>query len=125
VSYARSQNLARTLAAAYDRALSEVDVLVAPTIPFTAPRHPAPDASRAAVISTAYGMTTNTSPFNVTGHPSLSIPCGWIDGLPVGLMLTGRFFSERLLYRIAAAIERRLDADGVTGQNARERSLRG
>ena len=37
---------------------------------------------RAAVIATAYGMTTNTSPFNVTGHPSISIPCGWIDGLP-------------------------------------------
>ena len=122
--YARSQNLARLLVAAYDRVLTEVDVLVAPTIPFTAPHHPAPDAGRAAVIATAYGMTTNTSPFNVTGHPSISIPCGWIDGLPVGLMITGRFFNERLLYRVAAAVERRLRADGVTGQHARERSLR-
>jgi amidase len=69
-------------------------------------------------------MTTNTSPFNVTGHPSISIPCGWIDGLPVGLMITGRFFNERLLYRVAAGVERRLGADGVTGQHARERSLR-
>jgi amidase len=123
--YARSQNLARALTAAYDRALSEVDVLIAPTIPFLAPPHPAPDAGRAAVISTAYGMTTNTSPFNVTGHPSINIPCGWVDGLPVGLMLTGRFFNERLLYRIAAAIERRLAAEGVTDQRAQERSLRG
>jgi hypothetical protein len=44
-------------------------------------------AAFAAVIATAYGMTTNTSPFNVTRHPSISIPCGWIDGLPVGLMI--------------------------------------
>ena len=114
--YARSQNLARLLASAYDRALTEVDVLVAPTISFTAPRHPAPEAGRTAVIATAYGMTTNTSPFNVTGHPSISIPCGWIEGLPVGLMITGRLFDERLLYRVAAAVERRLAADGVTAR---------
>jgi amidase len=121
--YARSQNLARLLAAAYDRALAEADVFVMPTIPVTAPHHPAPEAGRSAVIATAYGMTINTAPFNVTGHPSISIPCGWIDGLPVGLMITGQFFAERLLYRVAAAIERRLAAEGVTGKPARERSI--
>jgi amidase len=121
--YARSQNLARLLVAAYDKALAEVDVMVTPTIPVTAPRHPSAEAGRSAVIATAYGMTINTAPFNVTGHPSISIPCGWIEGLPVGLMITGRFWGERLLYRVAAALERRLAADGVLGAAARARSL--
>jgi amidase len=121
--YARSQNLARLLVAAYDKALAKVDVLVTPTVPVTAPRHPPAEAGRSAVIATAYGMTINTAPFNVTGHPSLSIPSGWIDGLPVGLMITGRFWNERLLYRVAAALERRLTADGVTGAAAQERSI--
>lgn len=53
----------------------------------------------------------------------MSLPCGWIDGLPVGLMLTGRNFDERLLYRAASALEAHLARDGVTGPEAREKSL--
>ena len=68
-------------------------------------------------------MTINTAPFNATGHPSMSMPCGWIDGLPVGLMLTGRRFDERLLYRAASALEPHLAREGITGAEARERSL--
>ena len=36
-----------------------------------------------------WNMLGNTAPFNMTGHPSLTVPCGKVDGLPVGLMLTG------------------------------------
>jgi Asp-tRNA(Asn)/Glu-tRNA(Gln) amidotransferase A subunit family amidase len=53
----------------------------------------------------------------------MSMPCGWIDGLPVGLMLTGRRFDERLLYRAASALEAHLTGEGVTGAEARNRSL--
>jgi Asp-tRNA(Asn)/Glu-tRNA(Gln) amidotransferase A subunit family amidase len=58
-----------------------------------------------------------------TGHPSMSMPCGWIDGLPVGLMLTGRRFDERLLYRAASSLELHLAREGITGREAGERSL--
>ena len=74
-------------------------------------------------MTTAFGMTINTAPFNATGHPSMSLPCGWIDGLPVGLMLTGRNFDERLLYRAASALETHLARQGVTASEAREKSL--
>jgi amidase len=121
--YGRAHNLARLLAAAYDRALARVDLLAAPTLPFPPPRRPAANAAREEVVATAYGMTINTAPFNATGHPSMSMPCGWIDGLPVGLMLTGRRFDERTTYRAAAALEANLARDGVTGEAARERSL--
>ena len=47
-----------------------------------------------------------TWPFNLTGQPALSIPCGWTkDGLPLGLQLVGRRGADGLLLRVAAAIE--------------------
>ena len=121
--YGRSHNLARLLADKYDQALKRVDILASPTIPFPPPRRPAANAPREVAVSTAFGMTVNTAPFNATGHPSMSVPCGWIDGLPVGLMLTGRRFDERLLYRAASALELHLAGEGITGAEARDRSL--
>ena len=122
--YGRAQNLARLLIDSYDQALSRVDILASPTVPFPPPRRPAPDASREEAVNTAFGMTVNTAAFTVTGHPSLSMPCGWIDGLPIGLMLTGRRFDERLLYRGAAALEGHLANVGATAPEAREHSAR-
>lgn len=121
--YGRAHNLARLLAYSYDQALARVDILVSPTLPFPPPRQPPPNASREEVVGAAFGMTINTAPFNATGHPSMSMPCGWIDGLPVGLMLTGRRFDERLLYRAAAALELHLAREGITEAEAREKSL--
>jgi aspartyl-tRNA(Asn)/glutamyl-tRNA(Gln) amidotransferase subunit A len=48
-----------------------------------------------------------TLPFNMTGNPALSIPCGWAsDGLPVGLQLVGALGADALLMRTAALFER-------------------
>jgi aspartyl-tRNA(Asn)/glutamyl-tRNA(Gln) amidotransferase subunit A len=48
-----------------------------------------------------------TWPFNLTGHPALSLPCGWSpEGLPYGLQLVGRRRADGLVLRVAAAIER-------------------
>jgi aspartyl-tRNA(Asn)/glutamyl-tRNA(Gln) amidotransferase subunit A len=47
-----------------------------------------------------------TFPFNLTGHPALSMPCGLTrDGLPVGLQLVGRWNEDRFLLEIAARLE--------------------
>lgn len=99
--YRKAQNLSRLLASAYDAALERVDVLAMPTVPFSAPRMADDDMAPAgARLQTA--QTTNTAPMNCTGHPALSVPCGTIDGLPVGMMLVGRHFDERTLYRAAS-----------------------
>jgi amidase len=50
-------------------------------------------------------MISNTSPFDITHHPAISIPCAMSDGLPVGLMLVGKHFDERTLYRAAYSFE--------------------
>lgn len=48
-----------------------------------------------------------TWPFNLSGQPAISVPCGWTsDGLPLGLQLVGRRCQDGLVLRVAAAIER-------------------
>ena len=111
--YAKAQNIRRLWRAAYDKAFAEFDVLVMPTTPITA--HPlVRDADSRTLLDHAWGMLSNTAPFNATGHPGLSIPSGKSDGLPVGLMLVGKHFDESTLYRVAAAFENNVDWESIS-----------
>ena len=103
--YAIAQNLGRKLAAAYDEALSQVDLLVMPTLPMKATPLPAADASTEEVVARGLEMINNTAPFDVTGHPAMTVPCGLSDGLPVGMMLVGRKWDETTVLRAAHAFE--------------------
>ena len=103
--YAKAQNLSRQLRAAYDQALDGVDLLLMPTLPMKATPIPPPDAPLELYIQRAFEMIPNTAPFDATGHPSMSIPCGMSEGLPVGLMLTGRYWKESTIYQAAHAFE--------------------
>jgi amidase len=104
--YAKAQNLARALTAAYDEALREVDLLLMPTIPMKATRIPAADASREERVTRALEMVPNTAPFDVSGHPAMNVPCARSQGLPVGLMLVGRHWEDATVLRAAHAFER-------------------
>jgi amidase len=103
--YAKAQNLRSRLTAAYDEALSKCDILLMPTLPITAPPIPASSASPGEIVSRALEMVPNTPATDLTGHPSISIPCGEVENLPVGLMLVGRPFEEKLVYKAAHAFE--------------------
>ena len=103
--YAKAQNLARQLREEYDRMFGAYDLLLMPTLPMKATPLPPPDAPLALYCQRAFEMLGNTSPFDVTGHPAMSIPCGMSDGLPVGLMLVGAKWQEAAIYRAAAAFE--------------------
>ena len=103
--YAKAQNLARQLREEYDRLFGAYDLLLMPTLPIKATPLPPPDASLALYCQRAFEMLANTSPFDVTGHPAMSIPCGMSDGLPVGLMLVAAKWREATIYRAAAAFE--------------------
>jgi amidase len=103
--YAKAQNLNRKLRAAYDAALSSYDLLLMPTLPMKATPIPPPDAPHELYIQRAFEMVPNTAPFNASGHPAMSIPCGMSDGLPIGLMLIGKYYDESTIYRAAAAFE--------------------
>jgi amidase len=102
------QNLRADLRGAYDDALTDFDALLMPTTPVTA-FELEEDLTRAELIDRAQGKegrTRNTMPFNMTGHPAMSVPCGTTDGLPIGMMLVGNQFDEETILRIGHAFER-------------------
>ena len=103
--YAKAQNLSRKLRAAYDAALANYDLLLMPTLPVKATPLPPADASRELYLQRAFEMISNTAPFDATGHPAMTLPCGMSDGLPIGLMLIGKHYDESTIYRAAAAFE--------------------
>ena len=104
--YGRAQNQVRMFTDAYNRALGEVDILAMPT---AAPNGTAlPLVHNPTVLQVVEGAFTshfNTCPFNMTGHPALTVPCAKVDGLPVGLMLTGRQWDDSTVLRAGHAFE--------------------
>lgn len=98
---ARAQSLRRLLRQQYDQALATHDVLVMPATPMRP--HTLPTARLAAAQHNrlSFDMHRNNCAQNLTGHPALSVPCGLLDGLPVGMLLIGRHFDERTLLRTA------------------------
>ncbi len=103
--YAKAQNLARLLRQSYDDALSRHDLLLMPTLPMKATPLPPQNAPLALYCQRGFEMLGNTSPFDVSGHPAMSVPCGMSQGLPVGMMLVARHYNESTIYRAAHAFE--------------------
>ncbi|MCB9491345.1 MAG: amidase [Dehalococcoidia bacterium] len=121
-AYAKAQNARAGFTAAFDAALSEVDVLAMPTTRTVAPRlEPAPADPRQAIEDNlgknwiVMPGPYNTKPTNYTGHPAIAIPCGKIDGLPTSLQLVGRHFEDGTLLRAAYAFQQAVDWDAFTG----------
>jgi amidase len=103
--YALGQNLARGLRAAYDAAFERVDLLLMPTTPQTATPLPGPTSDPLEQIERTGDMDANVAQFDVTGHPAISLPCGSVDGRPVGMMLVGRRWEDATVLRAAHAFE--------------------
>ena len=104
--YAKAQNLALTLKRNYDEAFEKADLLAMPTTPMKARPLPAEDAGTIERVARALEQVANTCPFNVTGHPSLNVPCGVSEGLPVGMLLVGRCGEDATVLRAGDAYER-------------------
>jgi aspartyl-tRNA(Asn)/glutamyl-tRNA(Gln) amidotransferase subunit A len=97
---------ARTLLAAeVNRVLGTVDVLVLPTTPRSA--LPGPDSKPGTDSKVAGSSVAFLAPFNLTGHPALSVPCGYTaKGMPVGLQFVGRPFAEETVLRLAHSYQK-------------------
>lgn len=102
--YAKAMNLREELTRRYDESLEEYDLLAMPTTPQTAKEH-IPDQSRFQFAERAWKSLTNTSPFNMSGHPAVTVPAETHDGLPVGLMFVGRPFDDATVLNAAHAVE--------------------
>jgi aspartyl-tRNA(Asn)/glutamyl-tRNA(Gln) amidotransferase subunit A len=97
----------RGYTAALRTILTDVDVIVAPTCPIGAPPIGA-DVVRVdgVELQTFFAMALRTAPFNASGLPTLSVPCGFTrDRMPIGLQIAGRPFDEATVLRAGYAYE--------------------
>ena len=75
-----------------------------PTLPLKATL--LPPRSREDYVARALEMLANTCPFDVTGHPAVTVPAGMAEGLPVGMMLIGRHWEDGTFLRAAGAFQK-------------------
>lgn len=106
VEYLQAQQIRRQLKSEFKEALSEVDVLITPTLPVMAPNI---GDSTADLNGKKVDLIDNfirfTGPSNLTGLPALSVPAGFNGQLPVGLQIIGRAFDEATVLNVGTAVE--------------------
>lgn len=104
--YATALRAVADLRMKIDALFERFDIFVTPTTSVTA-FEPGQRPSEVAgmKVDSAYGIFPFTYIFNMTGHPAASVPCGFVDGLPVGMQIVGRFGDERMVLRASAAFE--------------------
>ena len=89
----------------FDKALAKIDLLMAPTMPNPAFKI----GEKIEDPLTLYLSDVNTCPINLAGVPSISISCGFTDGLPIGLQIIGKPFDELTVLRAAYTFEQNTD----------------
>jgi aspartyl-tRNA(Asn)/glutamyl-tRNA(Gln) amidotransferase subunit A len=103
--YLKAQKVRRLIANEFDQAFEQVDLVMGPTTP-------TPAFELGAKTSDPITMYLNdiyTIGANLAGLPAMSIPCGFVQNLPVGLQLIGRHFAEERLLSAAHAYQRETD----------------
>jgi aspartyl-tRNA(Asn)/glutamyl-tRNA(Gln) amidotransferase subunit A len=99
--YGQAQKVRTLIIRDFERAFAGFDVLLTPTSPTTAFRI----GERAADPVAMYLSDVYTIPVNLAGITAVSVPCGSVDGLPVGLQIMGTHFAEATVLRTAYAVE--------------------
>jgi len=103
--YAKALGARQKIRQDFERAFRDVDVIAGPTMPTVA----FPLGERTDPVS-MYLSDILTAPANLAGIPAISVPCGRVDGLPVGLQLMGRQFEEERIIDAAYAYEQGVKA---------------
>lgn len=124
VDYLNAQQIRRQLSNDFAKVFEHIDVLITPTLPFLPP-------SIGDNMVEINGQKVNfldevirfPGPGNLTGLPSLSIPCGIQDGLPVGLQIMGPAFKEENVLNVAYSLEKLNLLQGETPDLTRVGSL--
>ncbi len=99
--YMKAKLFQKRIAAEFDNAFNEVDVIVTPTVPSTAFKSGYNLADPVKIYATDICTVT----INIAGLPALSVPCGKDNGLPIGMQLIGKKFDEQTLLNTAFAYE--------------------
>jgi aspartyl-tRNA(Asn)/glutamyl-tRNA(Gln) amidotransferase subunit A len=103
--YLQAQKVRQLITRDFERAFADVDVLIGPTTP-------TPAFALGAKTSDPITMYLNdiyTIGANLAGLPAMSVPCGFVDNLPVGLQIVGPHFSEAKILNVAHVYQRETD----------------
>jgi aspartyl-tRNA(Asn)/glutamyl-tRNA(Gln) amidotransferase subunit A len=108
VDYIQAQRARMKITKEYLHLFKKIDVIVTATTPITAPPIGASTVQYdGKVVSPNSVFLRLTALFNLVGFPAISVPCGFEQGLPVGLQIAAAPFQEGLMLRVAHAYERK------------------
>ena len=96
--YNKALRVRQSVISEYKKVFADHDAVVTPTMPFVSPRFD--EISKMSALD-VYKADFLTVPPNLTGMPHLSVPCGYSDGMPVGLMFTADHWNEDILLSVA------------------------
>lgn len=100
--YEQARESQKKLAYQFQKIFKQYDILITPTTPMVSPLIEKLDS-----LEQAKYLTKFTAPFNLTGLPALSIPCGFSkSGMPIGMQMITRSWSEAVLLKAAYSYER-------------------
>ncbi|OMP68022.1 Asp-tRNA(Asn)/Glu-tRNA(Gln) amidotransferase subunit GatA [Domibacillus epiphyticus] len=103
--YKKAQQVRTLIKKDFEDVFESYDVIIGPTTP-------TPAFKIGEIIDDPLTMYANdilTIPVNLAGVPGISVPCGFSDGMPLGLQIIGRHFDEKTVYRVAHAYEQATD----------------
>jgi aspartyl-tRNA(Asn)/glutamyl-tRNA(Gln) amidotransferase subunit A len=103
--YVKAQKVRTLIRREFDEVFKRYDALITPTSPTVSFKVGAKTGDPLQM----YLSDICTLPVNIAGTPGLSIPAGFSDGLPVGMQIIGKPFSEEMLFRVAYAYEQATD----------------
>ncbi|MBD0384271.1 Asp-tRNA(Asn)/Glu-tRNA(Gln) amidotransferase subunit GatA [Paenibacillus sedimenti] len=103
--YLKAQKVRTLIKQDFDQVFEKYDIIIGPTAPTTAFRI----GEQSEDPLTMYLNDILTIPVNLAGIPAISVPCGFANGLPVGLQIIGKALDEATLLRVAHAYEQNTD----------------
>ncbi len=96
----------------FDQVFSQCDVLIAPTTPTV----PFKEGENVDDPLTMYKNDICTAPINLAGLPAITLPCGFVNGLPVGIQVIGKPFDEGKVIQVAHKLQQTLNVDSQKPQ---------
>ena len=100
--YKKASQVRRLIKNDFDKVLEEVDIILTPTSPTTAFKK----GEKAQDPMQMYLADIYTVSINLAGHPGISVPAGFVNGLPVGIQMIGKYFDEGTLFKVSDKFEK-------------------
>lgn len=113
VDYIHAQQIRRHLKQDFHNVFENIDVLITPTLPIQTPKIGADTVElNGEEVGVLDHIIRFTGPFNITGLPALSVPCGFKGHLPIGIQIVGKPFDEKTILNVGYAIEQMNPLEG-------------